>query len=24
VLKTRLDASELEVRVLRDFYVAHH
>ena len=24
VLKTRLDATELEVRVLRDFYVAHH
>ena len=24
VLKSRLDATELEVRVLRDFYVAHH
>jgi CBS-domain-containing membrane protein len=24
VLKCRLDTTELEVRVLRDFYVAHH
>ena len=24
VLKCRLDSTELEVRVLRDFYVAHH